>query len=768
MTRTNAETIWNSLATAIDEIVLRNSSILSFEELYRNSYNLVIQKHGKLLYDGVTSKLSHHLNLAAQRLAQTPDASLLEEVAASFEDHVTTMTMVRDILMYMDRTYVASHHEKSTFVQGLHLYRVLVWEHYNVQHRASALLLEAITKERRGEEIDGGGVLKKVLAMLLKMDAEEHHHVYERDFGDMFLGSTQEFYQLESSAYLAVNSASDYVQKARGRLEEERVRGMALALPPSTVEELQKILQAELIQRHAKTLVSMENSGFAVLLKDETKVEAMGDMYDLFVKVPASVEDLRVALCDRVKADGRALVADQERGAADPPSFVRGVLQMNERFHSIVDRAFRGEARAKKRLKESFETFLNADTRAASCLAVYADDLLRSGIKGLAEAQVAHLLHSVIVVFRYISDKDVFESFYKQHLAKRLLTGRSVSDEAEKQMVSLLKAECGYQFTSKLEGMFNDMRISRDTRDAYKSHKRALQQQQHLGSGHNNGNHKRERGTVDIDVDVLTTGYWPNTKVPICNLPSEVESAIDHFSNFYLQKHTGRKLSWQTSTGTAEIKATFGAETSTSTSTTTSPRIYSLTVTTYQMCILMLFNKATKLTLGQIASETNIPDLELRRHLISLTTPKHRILRKGSKGKGISGDDETFTFNPDYKSNARRVKIPLVSIKEATKNKKGGGGNGAPGTSSSSAAANEALPLQLEEERRHQVEAATVRIMKARKQLHHNDLIAEVTRQLQVRFVPSPQFIKKRIEGLIEREYLERNEDDHRLYMYVA
>jgi cullin 3 len=78
------------------------------------------------------------------------------------------------------------------------------------------------------------------------------------------------------------------------------------------------------------------------------------------------------------------------------------------------------------------------------------------------------------------------------------------------------------------------------------------------------------------------------------------------------------------------------------------------------------------------------------------------------------------------------------------------------------------IPANVEEERRHQVEAAIVRIMKARKMLHHNDLIAEVTKQLSVRFVPSPQFIKKRIEGLIEREYLEREENDRRMYTYVA
>lgn len=755
MDQQGAQTVWNSLANAIDEIVLRNSSALSFEELYRNSYNLVIQKHGKLLYDGVTCKISSHLSTTAANLASTPDASLLEELSVSFDEHITTMSMVRDILMYMDRTYVETHNEKSTFIQGLHLYRTIVWEHQNVQHRVSELLLKAIANERAGELTDNRDVLKKILSMLLQIDTAENSNVYERDFADAFLGRTQEFYLMESSEFLAENSASDFVDKAKRRLEEEKVRAAALGLPPATMYELQSILHTELIKRHAKTLVSMENSGFSVLLKDETKIDAMREMYDLFVKVPESVDDLRNALCERVKEDGAALIADQERGVSDPSSFVQGVLKMNERYTSIVDGAFRGEPKAKKRLKESFENFLNVDTRAASCLAVYADMLLRSSIKGASEEEISKMLGNVILVFRFISDKDVFETFYKEHLAKRLLTGRSVSDEVEKQLVSLLKAECGYQFTSKLEGMFNDMRISRDTREAYKSYKRDRStQQQHR---------QHDNSAVDIDVDVLTTGYWPNVKVPVCTLPKSVETAIENFSDFYLRKHTGRKLSWQTSTGTGEIKATFG--------TNGNLRTYNLIVSTYQMCIIMLFNEESELTLGQIASKTNIPDLELQRHLISLCTPKYRILRKSSKGRGISGKDDLFSINDEYKSNARRVKIPLVSMssmKEVIQTKNMGDSkvgqpfNTLPGTFV------ETLPPQLEEERRHLVEAATVRIMKARKQLHHNDLIAEVTKQLQSRFVPTPQFIKKRIEGLIEREYLERNEDDHRLYMYVA
>jgi len=744
MDRQDATRTWNILAGAIDEIYNRNASQLSFEELYRYAYNLVLHKHGSVLYEGVTSKLTEHLQETVQQLSEVHENSLLEAVAEQWKEHCVTMVMIRDILMYMDRTYVTQQKRRPVYDLGLHLFRMTVWEHPAISQPVCRLLLAAIARERSGMLTDDRDLLKQIIAMLLELGRADYAAaVYQQDFEMAFLGTTQEFYHTESLQYLSSATAADYVRKATARLEQEKERAQALQLPVTTEGPLVGIVQTEWIERHARTLVDMEVTGFAALLQDDTKLDEMRLMYDLFVRVPSSVDFLRDALSERIKSSGNQLISDQVSGQADPPAFVRGVLQLRDKFEQIVETSFGGEKKAVKRMRESFEDFLNTDARAASCLAVYVDELLRVSLRGATEEQVNAELQKAIVVFRFLSDKDVFESFYKQHLAKRLLANRSVSDDAERAMVSLLKAECGYQFTTKLEGMFNDMRISRETRDEYKAHKRTQER-----------NGESTKG-IDIEVDVLTTGYWPSQNVPPCTLPVAVQEAIDRFSSYYLGKHTGRKLSWQTSAGAAELRASFG------------DRRHELCVSTYQMCILLLFNDADTLTLGQIRTQTHIPDQELRRHLISLCTPKNKILKKGSKGRGITSDDDTFTYNKDFTSKLKRVRIPLVK-ETSIANKTDANGAAVPEAATAPAAIDGSVPVAVEEDRRHLVEAAIVRIMKARKALNHNDLIAEVTKQLSIRFNPAPQFIKKRIESLIEREYLERSETEHRVYNYVA
>jgi len=70
----------------------------------------------------------------------------------------------------------------------------------------------------------------------------------------------------------------------------------------------------------------------------------------------------------------------------------------------------------------------------------------------------------------------------------------------------------------------------------------------------------------------------------------------------------------------------------------------------------------------------------------------------------------------------------------------------------------------VEVDRKSELEAAVVRIMKEAKTLHQNALIAKVIEQVKHRFAPTPGDIKKSIESLCSREFLERSQQDRSFF----
>lgn len=79
---------------------------------------------------------------------------------------------------------------------------------------------------------------------------------------------------------------------------------------------------------------------------------------------------------------------------------------------------------------------------------------------------------------------------------------------------------------------------------------------------------------------------------------------------------------------------------------------------------------------------------------------------------------------------------------------------------------NNATRKAVEEDRRIILQAAIVRIMKSRQILSHQQLVQEVIDQTRARFAPSVSMIKKCIEQLLEKQYIDRQDRDR--YVYVA
>lgn len=75
---------------------------------------------------------------------------------------------------------------------------------------------------------------------------------------------------------------------------------------------------------------------------------------------------------------------------------------------------------------------------------------------------------------------------------------------------------------------------------------------------------------------------------------------------------------------------------------------------------------------------------------------------------------------------------------------------------------------EIDSHRHLHIDAALVRVMKARRRLDHNTLISEVTRQLQPFFEPRLPMIKQRIEHNIDQDFIKRDDVDNKVYHYIA
>lgn len=746
------ESIWALLKNAIQEIQKKNNSGLSFEELYRNAYTMVLHKHGERLYTGLKEVVTQHLeNKVREDVLKALHNNFLLTLNQAWNDHQTSMVMIRDILMYMDRVYVQQNNVDNVYNLGLIIFRDQVVRYGCIRDHLRDTLLDMVMRERRGEVVDRLAI-KNACQMLMVLGIDGRS-VYEEDFERPFLQQSAEFYRMESQKFLGENSASVYIKKVEARINEEAERAKHY-LDESTEPRIVEVVEEELIKKHMKTIVEMENSGVVHMLRNQ-KTEDLCCMYKLFSRVHDGLRTMSECVSQYLREQGKALVQEEE-GGTNAIAYVQNLLDLKDRFDHFLYNSFNNDKIFKQMIASDFEYFLNLNTKSPEYLSLFIDDKLKKGVKGMTEQEIELVLDKTMVLFRFLQEKDVFERYYKQHLAKRLLLNKSVSDDCEKNMISKLKTECGCQFTSKLEGMFKDMNISNTIMDEFK---------QHVASSGTN------LYGVDLSVRVLTTGFWPTHSAKTnCNIPSAPRNAFDAFKRFYLAKHSGRQLTLQPQLGSADLNAVFygprreegeGRDGASSSTLTPAPspsqqcsaanRKHIIQVSTYQMCILMLFNNRDRLTYEEIQNETDIQERDLIRALQSLAMGKatQRILMKNPKTKEIEPMHE-FYVNDSFTSRLHRVKIQTVAAKGESEPERRETRN------------------KVDEDRKHEIEAAIVRIMKARKRMQHNMLVAEITEQLKSRFLPSPIVIKKRIEGLIEREYLARTPEDRKVYTYVA
>ncbi|KAK3750420.1 hypothetical protein QZH41_016979, partial [Actinostola sp. cb2023] len=658
---------------------------------------------GERLYGEVKNFLEEHVKKLYEAVS-TPSVDLLREYHHHWMQYSQGSTYMNLLFGYLNQhlkkqkqdyveispyTVVPFNHEainigplalniwKSTMIEPL--------KDSIVQH----LLIE-IKKDR-----DGEGANQNVVHDTIKsfVGVQEYQtkgalSLYERVFEKEMLKETGEYYRREAADLMAENACSVYIQKVDLRIQEEDLR-VRKFLHPVSYSRVIRECEAKMVEDYIPYL----QAECRQMVREE-KTTDLSRMYKLLKHIPRGLHVMVTELEQHVTETGLGKIKSVNFESG-PFQYVDVMLDVHSKFTSLINSTFQGDSAFHAALDKACTTIVNyrhdprRPSKSPELLAKYCDLVLKKSTKNLTDAELDEKLSEVIIIFKYIDDKDIFQKFYSKMLAKRLIHNLSVSMDAEEAMISRLKYACGYEYTNRLHRMFTDMSISSDLNSSFSDF--------------------LSLSNVDLGISfsllVLQSGAWPlgQTSVSPITIPQELLKSVQmvsimstviygegQFEQFYNGKFNGRKLTWLQHLSNGEIKVN------------SFKRPLILTVSTYQMVVLLLFNEQTNISYSDIEAQTQLIDKELVRIMQSLIDVK--LLGK-SEEEELSNC--TFWINMNFTSKRTKLKITSAVQREAPQE-------------------SEQTLVSVDEDRKMYLQAAIVRIMKSRKVLKHNSLMQEV------------------------------------------
>eukprot|EP00063_Salmo_salar_P017716 XP_013992551.1 PREDICTED: cullin-5-like isoform X1 [Salmo salar] len=669
----------------------------------------------------------------------------------------------------------------------------------NIKNRLQDSAMKLVHAERLGEAFDSQLVIGvRESYVNLCSNPDNKLQIYRDNFEKAYMDSTERFYRTQAPSYLQQNGVQNYMKYADTKLREEEKRALRYLETRRECNSVQALMECcvnTLVTSFKETILA-ECPG--MIRRNETESEygrsAPGTkgsasselhlMFSLMDKVPSGMEPMLKDLEEHIMSAGLAdMVASAETITSDSEKYVEQLLTLFNRFSKLVKDAFQDDPRFLTARDKAYKAVVNdatifklelplkqkgvglktqPESKCPELLANYCDMLLRKTplSKKLASEEIEAKLKEVLLVLKYVQNKDVFMRYHKAHLTRRLILDISADSEIEENMVEWLR-EVGMpaDYVNKLARMFQDIKVSEDLnqnfKECHKHNKLALSGRLSLiqtADDLNTGAVDQALKTDSVNIKILNAGAWSRSSEKVfVSLPTELEDLIPEVEDFYKKNHSGRKLHWHhlMSNGIITFKNEVGQ--------------YDLEVTTFQLAVLFAWNQRPRerISFENLKLATELPDAELRRTLWSLVAfPK--LKRQVLSYDPVVGSPKDFAEGTLFYVNQefsliknskvqKRGKINLIGRLQLT-------------TERMREEENEGI-VQL---RILRTQEAIIQIMKMRKRITNAQLQTELVEILKNMFLPQKKMIKEQMEWLIEHKYIKRDETDLNTFIYMA
>lgn len=711
----------NKLKTSVESILAEQPTIYSLEDLYRGVENLCRYDKSSALWNMCHNSLSTYIKdrkTSLQIKANECEPEIEQETSVLAEDFLRTLyrewnqwtvkaTLIRNIFFYLDRAYLLpSPTRKPIWETCVELFSQNILRDSRISRPLHGGLVSILAKKRSNELAD----------MSLLSDV---FRVYSSNKDD--LEQARKMVVISASKFCSMHASDPtdietFLRTMSQRIETEIEVATFLEFPESIKKKAIESIQWESINYLNRDILFTEIG----TLVERGHMHLINVLYEGSITVGV-YNDLSKAWYTYIVDSGVELMKEKSTR-----QFVPSVIEHYKKNHRVLTDGFNRHMHFDHSFRSGIEDFINSGDNSsviAERLAKYGDELMRSGTSkmNLSETELEDQMDSIIDIYGYIRGKDVFDAFYKKDLARRLLLGRSENIELEQVMISKFKAQTGSAAVQQLETMYNDMSLSKDELTRF-----------------NNETNENKKSKLSFHVNVLTQGVWPTYPDLYVKLPNELNKRMVDFEKFYTGERKGRKLRWHHGLGNCIVKARFPCG------------VKELYVSELQAAVIVLFNDNNELTFNTIkdtlAIESDSAEGTLVRALQALACSKIKVLTKSPSGNDVKSDD-VFKVNEGFNEKAVRIKINQIQPKKRNVEQR------------------KEVQKEVERDRHMEVQAAIVRVMKSRKELEHVKLVEEVIKLTRNRGNLQIPEIKRNIDLLLEKEFLERVDDN--TYRYI-
>lgn len=336
---------------------------------------------------------------------------------------------------------------------GMRQFRTDVFSNEKLKSRILQGACQLVELDRRDDALADQTLLNRAIKLFHDLV------VYSNEFEPCLLEASETYFKNWADDRAGVSYIASYVDDCHRLIDREMARCDLSGFNRNTRARLSEILDRYLVLD--KDDVLLEKDDIVGLLRTNNRI-ALEQLYTLLQRQEMGAQ-MRDAFCAYTVKDGGDIVFDEDRES----EMVVRLLHFKQGLDDIWKHSFHKNEALGSALRESFETFINLNRKTEAnwntdnpkpgeMIAKYVDLLLKGGLKAVQgrslpasdgdtsmvdeDTEISKQLDQVLDLFRFVHGKAVFEAFYKNDLARRLLMGRSASDDAEKGMLSRLKS----------------------------------------------------------------------------------------------------------------------------------------------------------------------------------------------------------------------------------------------------------------------------------------------------------------------------------------